>query len=139
MRKAITLNELIIVLVIIGILAAIGTPQIFKGINRAKQAEAVQILGSVRHAQLIYANVNGQTTNKLTDLDITIPDLKYYNKESLKLWQTDLKHGKNKIAEISRKDKKETLTITLNGDISIKNKPVNPYPVEPTELTANNL
>lgn len=54
MRKAFTLLELIIVVIIIGILASLALPQYAKVAERARSAEAKHILGMLRTAQIEY-------------------------------------------------------------------------------------
>jgi len=50
MRKAFTLIEVLVVVIIIGILASIAIPQYTKTIQKAKTAEAMIALGSLRCA-----------------------------------------------------------------------------------------
>ncbi len=52
MRRAFTLVELIIVVIIVGILAAIGLTQYNKVVEKSRAAEARMILGTLRSAQI---------------------------------------------------------------------------------------
>jgi type IV pilus assembly protein PilA len=54
MKKGFTLIELIIVIVIIGILAAIAAPMMAGNVNRAKKSEAVSVMGAIRTAERLY-------------------------------------------------------------------------------------
>lgn len=58
-RKGFTLMELIIVVIIIAILAAIGIPQFFKAAGKAKEGAAKSNLGHIRKIQLAYESLTG--------------------------------------------------------------------------------
>ncbi|MCX5667365.1 MAG: prepilin-type N-terminal cleavage/methylation domain-containing protein [Candidatus Omnitrophica bacterium] len=53
--KGFTLVELIVVIIVIGVLAAIGTPTMTAMVARAKKSEAVTALGTIRTAERLYA------------------------------------------------------------------------------------
>jgi len=54
MRRAFTLVELIVVVIIIGILLSIGIPQYRKALERSRGAEGYASLGHIQEAEKIY-------------------------------------------------------------------------------------
>lgn len=73
--RGFTLLELLVVLVVVGILAAMALPKYSATLERSRQAEANSILGAMRGAQLRWAaEHSGVYTATLSDLDIELPD-----------------------------------------------------------------
>ena len=83
-----TLVELIIVVIVIGILAAVGMPQYTKAIEKARGAEMSAGLNNIQQGEKIYfannekyleagaagtADTNGLTSGNQKDLDINLP------------------------------------------------------------------
>ena len=71
-RKGFTLVEVLIVVIIIGILAAIGIPQFASSIEKAKGGEARAGLGHLQTGEKIYFAEREYYTTVLNDLDITL-------------------------------------------------------------------
>jgi len=78
-RKAFTLVELAVVIVIIGVLAAFGVPRFLKSVERSKAAEAFGYLAAVRSAQERYNAQNRTYAANVSDLDIVITQPTYFS------------------------------------------------------------
>ena len=78
-RKAFTLVELAVVIVIIGVLAAFGVPRFLKSVERSKAAEAFSFLSAVRSSQERYLAQYGQYATDLSTLDIQYPTPAYFS------------------------------------------------------------
>lgn len=93
--SAFTLIELIVVIIVIGILVSVAFPNYQRAVERGVQAEAVQLLGTLRAAQLRQYDsgkdcVIGGTVGAADSLDIEVPTydgLNYGTKNySLHFW-----------------------------------------------------
>jgi len=71
-KKGFTLVEVLIVVIIIGILAAIGVPQFADSIEKAKGGEARAGLGHVQTGEKVYYAERETYTTALSDLDISL-------------------------------------------------------------------
>ena len=79
-RSAFTITELIVVVVIIGVLAAVALPSYRIQVHKMKNQEAVRILMAVWEAQIDYKRETGSYTyDTSNDLDIDIPAPKYFS------------------------------------------------------------
>ena len=74
-----TLIELIIVIVIISILAAIALPQYGRMTERSRVAEAKTILASIQRAQMRYVLEYANYADDATLLDINVTDGKFFD------------------------------------------------------------
>ena len=77
-NKGFTLLELLVVVLIIGILAAIPQPQYKKSDEKARMSEAVLLVRQIAEMHQLYYLVNGEylRPNDIDKLDITIPGTK---------------------------------------------------------------
>lgn len=73
MKKGFTLIELLVVVLIIGILSSVGLPQYMKAVEKARAAEAIQLLGDLARAETAYFLTKDAYTTDLTELDVRIP------------------------------------------------------------------
>ena len=72
MKKGFTLIELLVVVLIIGVLSAVALPQYQKAVEKGRSVEALTNLRSVVQAMQVYKMANGEASQELDNLDITL-------------------------------------------------------------------
>ena len=73
-KKAFTLTEVIVVVLIIGVLVGLALPNIANQIRRIRNQEAKQILIAVYDAQIEYNKINGEYADTIGVLDVEIDE-----------------------------------------------------------------
>ncbi len=73
-NRAFTLIEILVVVLIIGVLAAIAVPQYQIAVIKSRYMELISTGEAAHHAEEVYRLSNGEYTNMWTNLDIQIPE-----------------------------------------------------------------
>ncbi len=68
--KGFTLLELLLVVIVVGILAALALPQYTNFAEKARAAEALSTMGAIRTAEELYKLETGNYTNTKADLAV---------------------------------------------------------------------
>ncbi len=123
-RKGFTLIELIIVVIIIGILAAIAAPMMSGNVIKAKRSEAVAALGALRTAQRCYFAEKSIYVSSLADLSsyVGTGDIngKYFNSTAYSVTNTgDVSCNVTKSTDTAvAASSPDTIKIDVNGVIT---------------------
>ena len=83
MKKGFSLLELLVVILIIGILAAVALPQYYKSKEKAEAVELQIIVKALHESQQRYYMVNNAFAEKFDELDVNIEDYKRGGSEIL--------------------------------------------------------
>ncbi|MCI5821324.1 MAG: prepilin-type N-terminal cleavage/methylation domain-containing protein [Elusimicrobia bacterium] len=78
-----TLIELLVVVLIIGILSAVALPQYTKAVEKSRATEALTMIRAAIQAEEAYYLANGEYTDDMEALDISIPSTDNFYLESL--------------------------------------------------------
>lgn len=74
-----TLIELLVVVIIIGILAAIALPNLLAQVGKARETEAINLIGDINRAQQSHFTEKAAFSTSLDDLQVTVvPALKTF-------------------------------------------------------------
>ena len=73
MKQGFTLIELLVVVLIIGILASVAIPKYSKAVEKARAANAIQVLQTALKAETAYKEATDNYTRYLDNLDIVLP------------------------------------------------------------------
>ncbi len=108
-KKGFTIVEMLIVVIIIGILAAIAIPQFTKSIEKARASEAYRGLGQLRGAQALYYAANETYAG---DIDRLVADYR----EKYWTFSVDEASDEGYVLRATRKDGGEKDYITINEE-----------------------
>lgn len=73
-QKGFTLVEMLVVVLIIGILAAIAVPQYQKFVAKANLAQIISLVKSLKQAEEVYFLSHGKYATDLSNLDVLVND-----------------------------------------------------------------
>jgi prepilin-type N-terminal cleavage/methylation domain-containing protein len=81
--RGFTLVELLIVVLIVGVMTALASPQYFKMMEKSKITEGLHLLESMKGAQARYQSKYGAyctgTVASCSGFDLSVPTMKYFN------------------------------------------------------------
>jgi prepilin-type N-terminal cleavage/methylation domain-containing protein len=118
-KNAFTLQEVAVVVIIVGVLAALALPRFSFQVEKMKKAEGEQILYVVYMEQEKYFRRNGARTNSIANLDVEIRQPANFNAPVLKATVSLSCDGSSSdaYASIARSDGSYNLHVTDNGVI----------------------
>ena len=113
MKKAWTLLEILVVLVIIVILATFAIPQYIKATKKAISSEAIKTISSLKDALIAYHLENGGFTENLDDLDVANPNKREEAKFGYRIIGSSIERYKI-IAEGKKATRAEGIKVTYD-------------------------
>ncbi len=111
-QKSFTLVECLMVVIVIGVLAALAIPNYVRQKERVIVAEGIQTLKALLDAEVRFKVENGEYTSSLSDLDVEIPVSEYFGVAMVSSTLDEIVH----IARINSSDS-YGLAITENGRV----------------------
>ena len=82
MKKGFTLVELLVVVLIIAILAAVALPQYTTAVERSRATEALTLMAAISESVQRYRFHQGEWPTRWSQLDVDIPKLSGYGNTS---------------------------------------------------------
>ena len=114
---AFTIMEILVVIVIIGVLAAIALPSYNIQMRKMKNQEAVRILTAVWEAQKDYYRENGVYTNDIANLAIDTAFKNFYNLDVLPAPSVMCNNNQPYLAKLTANDNSYRLYALEDGRI----------------------
>lgn len=113
-KKAFTLLEIIMVLVVLAVIAALAFPRYDTTVERLRSKEGANLLPTILASQKRYELDNGTPATNLSQLDISIPGIEYFNAPQIQ----SVAGGGATIRRNGAAPKNYTLQINAGGTIS---------------------
>jgi type IV pilus assembly protein PilA len=118
-KKGFTLIELMVVILIVGILAAASVPLMRGRIDKAKWAEANAMAGTIQTAARVYFAENGEVSDDWVELGFEEGDLEgtYFGEDSFTIGEAD-DNGKVSVTvtgEYNEKSPEGSYTLSATG------------------------